>query len=396
MKPSAVNDSFCKYGSVYYEPIDLEQQHLLCRQFSTAQKSVSQLFCFPCEVYVELISGLASIVVSAQEDCGEPSTFAIHHYLRLRPGTAFNILSRSDQTAYCIITTDRRFTSLELAEPFTLEVTPVRFNILEIMDYYFVAEEPGYRFSKASHHYYELLYVHSGTLTASIANTSCTLAAGDLILYGPDAEHPKLLIKDDACDYLSVVFDMELSEPPHLLGRVYHTTDGLREALLKLIEEAAVQSPQTKMLMLCHLQETITRLLQLCDSLDEERGLLRAGSPQTSQSDLLQQITSYMIEKVTEPITIEEICHKFFMSRSSLQALFKLYLHSSPKSYLLNIKLQKSKELIRENQHTISEIADMLGFSSIHYFSRLFKKYYDVSPSEYAKNAKEAAASESA
>jgi len=38
----------------------------------------------------------------------------------------------------------------------------------------------------------------------------------------------------------------------------------------------------------------------------------------------------------------------------------------------------------------------MLGFSSIHYFSRLFKKYYDVSPSEYAKDAKEAAASESA
>ena len=68
-----------------------------------------------------------------------------------------------------------------------------------------------------------------------------------------------------------------------------------------------------------------------------------------------------------------------------------MYLHNSPKSYLLNIKLQKSKELIRENQYTISEIADMLGFSSIHYFSRLFKKYFDLSPSEYAK---EIAASE--
>lgn len=107
MKPSAVNDSFCKYGSVYYEPIDLEQQHLLCRQFSTDQKSVSQLFCFPCE-FTSTDQRACLVVVSAQEDCGEPSTFAIHHYLRLRPGTAFNILSRSDQTAYCIITTDRR------------------------------------------------------------------------------------------------------------------------------------------------------------------------------------------------------------------------------------------------------------------------------------------------
>ena len=141
--------------------------------------------------------------------------------------------------------------------------------------------------------------------------------------------------------------------------------------------------------MLCHLQEIITRLCLLCNELEEEHTFLSLN--QNSQSDLLQQILAYMEEKVTEPITIEQICHKFFMSRTSLQALFKMYLHNSPKSYLLNIKLQKSKELIRENQHTISEIADMLGFSSIHYFSRLFKKYFDLSPSEYAK---EVAASE--
>ena len=387
MSSAVVNDSFFKYGSLYYEPIDLEKQHLLCRQFSTDSKVVSQLYCFPCEVYIELISGLASIVVSAQNEPHSLKAFAIHHYIKLNPGVYFNILSTSHTTAYCVITPDRCFSSVQLDEPYALQAPPVRFNILEILDYYFVAEEPGYRFSKASHNYYELLYVHSGNLTATIANTSCVLSYGDLILCGPDPEHSKLLIKDDACNYLSVVFDMELFEAPHLLDRVFHTSNGLRDALLKLIEETSVQSPETKMLMLCHLQEIITRLIQLCDSLDNERRLIRPDSNQYFQNELLQQVIAYMNEKVTEPITIEEICHKFFMSRSSLQALFKMYLHSSPKSYLLNIKLQKSKELIRENQYTISEIADMLGFSSIHYFSRLFKKYYDVSPSEYAKEA---------
>ncbi|MEE3309429.1 helix-turn-helix domain-containing protein [Sharpea azabuensis] len=46
--------------------------------------------------------------------------------------------------------------------------------------------------------------------------------------------------------------------------------------------------------------------------------------------------------------------------------------------------MQKSKELIKESKYTISEIASMLGFSSIHYFSRRFKQKFDINPTEYA------------
>ena len=109
----------------------------------------------------------------------------------------------------------------------------------------------------------------------------------------------------------------------------------------------------------------------------------------SAQNDLLSEILAYMNKRLTEPLTIEDICHEFFISRSSLQALFKTHLNTSPKNYLLNIKLQKSKELIRENQYTISEIAYRLGFSSIHYFSRLFKKYFNTTPSDYARKAAE-------
>lgn len=139
--------------------------------------------------------------------------------------------------------------------------------------------------------------------------------------------------------------------------------------------------------MLCYLQEVITQLMQLTDTLLQPHST--PTSQQNFQNDLLQQILAYMNKKVAEPMTVEEICHKFFISRSSLQSLFKAHLHTSPKNYLINIKLQKSKELIQENRHTISEIAYLLGFSSIHYFSRLFKKYYNMSPSEYAKQVSE-------
>ena len=381
-------DSFLEFGSVYYEPIDLEEHHLACMQFLTHTKTMEQLFCFPCEVYIELISGLASIVVTSQPDPVDLKTFPIHHYLKIHPLYVYLFLPVSDEATYYLLAPENRYTKLTLSEPYTFQLKPVHFNVLEILDYYYFTEELAYCFNRAGHEYFELLYVHNGTLTVAFADSVCTLSAGDLILCAPDSEHAKRLSKDSACNYLSISFDMELSEPQLLLGHVFHCTNGVRDALYKIIEECTMHSPQAQTLMLCHLQEIITRLCLLCNELEEEHTFLSLN--QNSQSDLLQQILAYMEEKVTEPITIE-IRNIYFMSRTSLQALFKMYLHNSPKSYLLNIKLQKSKELIRENQHTISEIADMLGFSSIHYFSRLFKKYFELSPSEYAK---EVAASE--
>ena len=53
--------------------------------------------------------------------------------------------------------------------------------------------------------------------------------------------------------------------------------------------------------------------------------------------------------------------------------------------YINELKLSRSKQLIKENKYTISEIAFMLGFNSIHYFSRTFTQHYEISPSEYAK-----------
>ncbi len=59
---------------------------------------------------------------------------------------------------------------------------------------------------------------------------------------------------------------------------------------------------------------------------------------------------------------------------------------TTPKHYINQLKLTKSKELLRESTLSISEISEMLGFSSIHYFSKKFKSYFGICPSEYSKS----------
>ncbi|MCI7125424.1 MAG: AraC family transcriptional regulator [Agathobaculum sp.] len=382
MSNPTLHDNFHLFGAVYYQPLESETDDLFCMQLATHTKTVDRLFRFPCEVCVEPVSGLAKIVFCTQPEATEPHAFALRHYVKIKPGIFFNIVSVSAKATCRLLAVDGRFTQYALSTPYTPRPSPIPFNILEILDHHYVAGQPQYCFHAAAHSYYELLYVDRGTLTVTAVGTSHILGAGDVIVYGPDSAHGKHLAKESGCSYLSVVFDMELTGPHRLLRRVFHSADGLRDALDKLIEADGTQSPHGRTLMICYLQAAVTRLLQLCEALDGEPPV----PSHSLQQDLLEQILAYMGDHVTEPITIEQICRKFFLSRSSLQTMFKTHLNHSPKSYLLGIKLQKSKDLIRENQYTISEIAEMLGFSSIHYFSRLFKKYFGLSPSEYAKH----------
>ena len=135
-------------------------------------------------------------------------------------------------------------------------------------------------------------------------------------------------------------------------------------------------------LMLCLLQEIVIRLLQseFQDHKDEKPVPI---TRQHYQDELLEKILSYIETNICEPLTIAEICRRFSLSRSSLQILFKENLDQTPKKYISDLKLEKSCQMIRENRYTISEIALMLGFNSIHYFSRAFAQKYHMAPSEY-------------
>ena len=74
------------------------------------------------------------------------------------------------------------------------------------------------------------------------------------------------------------------------------------------------------------------------------------------------------------------------LGKSQLSKIFKDTTGKSIIEYYNNLKIAESKKLIREEQFSISEISDMLGYSSIHIFSRAFKKAVGFSPTAYKKS----------
>ena len=81
--------------------------------------------------------------------------------------------------------------------------------------------------------------------------------------------------------------------------------------------------------------------------------------------------------------TLEDMAKKSGYSVSHFCALYKQLFNISPIDDLLNARLEMAKKLIILKQYKISEIADLCGFSSLHYFSEFFKKKTGKTPSEY-------------
>lgn len=378
------HNSFEPFGSIYTEPVDIAKLNLTRREITSSSPKITDLFVFPCEVCIECPPGLSRLLIASSPDMDDVKTFAVRNNLRLKPNTYFNLIPLSTPLVWYIITPrEIPGQSADLSVPYTYQPVSAPFHVRRILDCWFTNQAEHCRLTKMSHKSYEMLYVYEGSLTVSLSAGTFALQSHDLILYHSEKADINI---DASCSYLTTVFDINQRKPLHILNRPFHCTSELQQILWKLLIESFANSYYTRTLMVCYLQEALLLLMQFYEKISHETLLSEAKLP---MNDLLSEILAYMNKHITEPITIEEICHEFFISRSSLQALFKTHLNSSLKNYLLNIKLQKSKELIRENQYTISEIAYMLGFSSIHYFSRLFKKYFNTTPSAYARKISE-------
>ena len=85
-------------------------------------------------------------------------------------------------------------------------------------------------------------------------------------------------------------------------------------------------------------------------------------------------------------MTNELIAQNANISEVYLRKLFSKNFYTTPKQYILDIRIQKAKQLLTDSSLTISSISELCGFSSVYTFSRSFKEKTGISPSDFSKN----------
>ena len=101
-----------------------------------------------------------------------------------------------------------------------------------------------------------------------------------------------------------------------------------------------------------------------------------------------QRIADY-IEKTysKSDLSIEDICKEFYVSPSTLRRIMLSAYYKTPIKYITEVRVKKAKNMLAYDNFSVNEIAEKCGFSSAHYFSRIFKKEVGMTPLEY-KNSK--------
>ncbi len=96
-----------------------------------------------------------------------------------------------------------------------------------------------------------------------------------------------------------------------------------------------------------------------------------------------KEVKNYLINNIEKVLSLEDIADANFICVSKLKGIFKE--KGGVKNYFTTLKIEKAKEYIIEGKLNFTEISEKLGFSSLHYFSKTFKKLTGINPSEYQK-----------
>ena len=100
---------------------------------------------------------------------------------------------------------------------------------------------------------------------------------------------------------------------------------------------------------------------------------------------ILERIKGEIDEYYMEKLTLDQMARKYYMNTAYLGQLFIRKYTLSFHEYLTKRRMEEASVLLTETNHTIRQIIDVIGISNPQYFNRLFRKYYNCSPTEYRR-----------
>lgn len=254
------------------------------------------------------------------------------------------------------------------------------FRINRIHSFLAREEEPGFVFSGEIHDMPELVLVQQGTLHCVADGRDCLLQEGELVVFGPNQWHMLYADVGTAPRYVTVAFDAEGMNLRSLLNRKITVSAQVSAVLQQLLQEQVRMDVYSADMIYSQLSVLLVLLLR-------EYPVESSNVP-GGENEIIRQAQQYVCSHVREKMTVPSVARQVDVSPSYLTALFHKHLHISPGEYIRRVKLQESKQMIRENQLNFTEIAAALEYSTVHHYSRQFKEKFGITPSEYAKTVR--------
>lgn len=167
---------------------------------------------------------------------------------------------------------------------------------------------------------------------------------------------------------------------PHRQSQALWLCGGIDNAALQLLlQKDAENRPSIEALMT--RDQVLNWLIRVKTELTAQLG----QNDPAGRNALLEKARQYVRDNVDKRILLQDAADYVCLSPGYLSALFKKQYDQSFVEFINEEKCRRACELIRQGQHRINEISYMLGFENAYYFTRVFKRYTGMTPTEYQK-----------
>lgn len=270
-------------------------------------------------------------------------------------------------------------------------------TVKELVSVHYFEFSRDYHFAGESHDFWEMLYVDKGELVIETDSGQMRLRSGDIVIHKPNEWHAQLADGVSAPSVAIISFKSNSPAMDGFGGKSFHMGNRQRTLISRILEEAvkAFETPLdvlytkkltrrgdapigSEQLIKNYITELLISILR--DEAMPAVTLLKRNIDR----GLFAEISAFMEEKLGGKISLDDIARFAGISKTAVKQLFKEKAGCGACEFFTRMKIERAKEYIREGNYNFTEIAELLGYDSIHYFSRQFKNYVKMSPTEYS------------
>lgn len=258
----------------------------------------------------------------------------------------------------------------------------------------------NYKFDGETHDFWELLYVDQGSLEVTADTEKLIVHNGEAVFHRPmefhalktlGIENASAIICSFSCDHpLMKFFEKRTAKLNKTESILLHHILGYRSSIFsnEMIPFHSEALPQESIPneILQAVSSGLEALLLSIYTREQGYSVPEIGSSGETPGtyhDITQRIISYLLENIESNVTLEQIAKSVGYSIPHMTKIFRSDMNQGIISYFLKIKFNEAKQLILEDELSLTQISEKLGFCTPTYFSHVFKKYIGITPAQY-------------
>ena len=238
-----------------------------------------------------------------------------------------------------------------------------------------------------THNHLELFFIVGGKGQFLIEDRLYPVDINNLVMINPNVPHTEVSLNAQPLEYIVLGIDgIELATTENSNGQFcildHFESAEISSCLRNILREMEQKNTGYQDICQAYMEILIIRLMRNTTMTLQAEPQVNTGNRQCAN------VKRYIDLHFKESLTLEQLAEEAHMSKYYLSHAFKREYGVSPINYMISRRIDESKYLLAETDLSMSQIAQLLGFSSLSYFSQVFRKENNTSPMEFRQNAK--------